>query len=65
MQSEEPMAWSTKQHCCLYKRGRMSCGVPRHWRSAERKGDRDQCEAPQHQVVAKGPELGHLGQELS
>lgn len=43
----------------------MSCGVPRHWKSAERKGDRDWCEVHQHQVITKGTKMGHPGLELS
>lgn len=37
----------------------MSCGVPGHWKSAARKGDRDLCEVQQHQVITKGIKMGH------
>lgn len=43
----------------------MSCGVPGHRESAERKGDREWCEVHQHQVNTKGTKMGHAGLELS
>lgn len=43
----------------------MSCGVPGHWKSAERKGDRGWCEVHQHQGITKGTKVGHPGLELS
>lgn len=56
---------STKTQFFVYERRRMSCGVPRHWESAERKGGRDWCEVHQHQVITKGTKMGHPGLELS
>lgn len=43
----------------------MSCGVPEHRESAERKGDREWCEVHQHQVNTEGTKMGHAGLELS
>lgn len=52
-ESEESTAesCSTKTQYFVYERRRMSCGVPGHWKSAERKGDGEWCEVHQHQVI--------------